>query len=65
MVDILDEKEELFEEPLSTKLDDFVEYYFKTWFSDGVDYPVALFTREKWNHFDNIGPRTNNNGEAW
>ena len=34
LVDILDEKEELFEESLSTKLDDFVEYYFKTWFSN-------------------------------
>ena len=34
-----------------------VEYFFNTWFSDGVDGPVANFPRESWTHFENNGPQ--------
>ena len=43
----------------------FIEYFFNNWFSDGSTGSVATYPRETWNHFDNTGPRTNNNGEAY
>jgi len=61
---LIDESTILFKEKVYEKVSEWIEYFFNTWFSDGVDGPVANFPRESWNHFENNGPRTSNNGEA-
>ena len=49
------------------KVIEWLEYYENTWFADstGLYAKDALFRREEWNQFENDGPRTNNNGEAY
>ena len=62
---LVDQAEELFEGKANEKVAEWIDYFFTTWFSDGQDFTVAKFPRESWNQFENTGPRTSNNGEAY
>ena len=44
--------------PEQPEYSDFISYFERTWIS-GV-FPLKL-----WNHYDNAGPRTNNDLESW
>ena len=42
------------------KIDLFISYYRSTWLSES-----SLFPPKIWNHFDTVGPRTNNHVEGF